>query len=91
MHKKWKWISMVCVSLWLLGCSQGPGPTTKVSQQPAPPTSTQASSTQGLPAAEVPERQFDFGAMAEDGTYVHEFRILNKGMGVLEIKEVMAA
>jgi hypothetical protein len=82
---------MVIVSLWLLGCSHGSGPTTKVAQQPALQTPTQASATQGLPAAEIPEKEFDFGAMAEDGTYAHEFRILNKGTGVLEVKEVMAA
>jgi len=91
MHGRWKWLSMVFVSLWLLGCSQGPGPTTKVAQEPAPPTSTQASATQGLPSAEVPDRMFDFGAMEEDGMYVHDFKILNKGTAVLEIKEVMAA
>ena len=81
---------MAFVSLWLLACSQGPRPVTKVAE-PAPPTPAQVSSTQGLPVAEVPEREFDFGTMKEDDTYVHDFKILNKGTGILEIKAVMAA
>jgi hypothetical protein len=85
-----KWLFTALISLWLLSCSHAPSPTTKVVQQPSSPAAPQAS-TQGVPVAEVPEREFDFGAMAEDGNYVHEFRILNKGDGVLEIKEVMAA
>ena len=91
MHGRWKWLYLVFVALWLFGCSQGPGPSTKVAQETAPPASTQVAATQGTPAAEVPEKEFDFGAMAEDGMYVHEFKILNKGTGALEIKEVMAA
>jgi hypothetical protein len=81
---------MAFVALWLLGCSQGPRPVAKVAE-PAPPASAQDSSTQGLPVAEVPEREFDFGAMKEDEIYVHDFKILNKGTGILEIKSVTPA
>ena len=85
-----KWLLTALISLWLMSCSHAPGPATKAAQQPTVPTAPQASA-QGVPAAEVPEREFNFGTVAEDGNYVHEFRILNKGTGVLEIKEVMAA
>jgi hypothetical protein len=90
MRGRSKWLCTALMSLWLMSCSHAPGPSTKVAQQPAKATAPQAS-TQGVPAAEIPEREFNFGVMAEDGSYAHEFRILNKGTGVLEIKEVMAA
>ena len=85
-----KWLFTALISLWLMSCSHVPGPWTKDVPQPTKATAPE-SSTQGVPKAEIPEREFNFGTMAEDGSYVHEFRILNKGTGVLEIKEVMAA
>lgn len=90
MQGRSKWLSTALISLWLMSCSHAPSPATKVAQQPTQPPAPQAS-TQGVPAAEIPEKEFNFGVMAEDGNYAHEFKILNKGTGVLEIKEVMAA
>lgn len=90
MQGRTKWLFPVLISLWLISCSHAPASSTKGLQQPAQATAPQAS-TQGVPKAEIPEKEFNFGKMAEDGNYVHEFRILNKGTGPLEIKEVMAA
>ena len=89
MEGKLKWLSTVFICLWLLGCSHAPSPATKVAQQPTPQASAQVSTAEGLPAAEVPEKEFDFGVMAEDNSYVHEFKIVNKGTGVLEIQGVV--
>jgi len=89
MEGRLKWLFPVFIALWLLGCSHAPSPTTKAAQQPAPQPSTQVSATQGVPVAEVAEKEFDFGKMAEDGTYAHEFKIVNKGTGVLEIVGVV--
>ncbi len=91
MKGRLKWFFPALVSVWLISCSHMPGLGSKSAQQPTAPTSPQASSTQGIPKAEIPEKEFNFGMMAEDGNYVHEFRILNRGTGTLEIKEVMAA
>jgi hypothetical protein len=89
MHQRLKWLSMIIVSSWLLGCSTAPSQTTKVTpQQTAQPTA-QTSAAQGVPAAEVPEKEFDFGVMAEDGSFVHEFKIANKGSAPLEIQAVI--
>lgn len=90
MQGKSKWLLAALVSFLMMGCSHAPSPATKVAKQPAQPTASQAS-TQGVPKAEIPNKEFNFGVMAEDGNYVHDFKILNKGTGVLEIKEVMAA
>ncbi len=89
MHKRWKWLSMVFVLLLLLGCSSGPGPSTKVAQGPAPPAQVKTPDAQGVPVAEVVEREFDFGVMKEDATYTHDFKIANKGSGVLEIQKAI--
>ncbi len=91
MKGRLKWILPALVPVWLISCSHMPGLGSKSAQQPTTPTSPQASSTQGIPQAEIPEKEFNFGLMAEDGNYAHEFRILNRGTGTLEIKEVMAA
>jgi hypothetical protein len=37
------------------------------------------------------EKEFDFGELTENGAYVHEFKIVNKGTGVLVITQVMPA
>lgn len=89
MEGRMKWLSTVLISLWLLGCSHAPSPATKVAQQPTPQPSAQVSTAQAVPAAEVPEKEFDFGAMAEDSSYAHEFKIVNKGSGALEILGVV--
>ena len=89
MEGRLKWLSTVFISLWLLGCSHAPSPATKVAQQPTPQASAQVGTAHALPAAEVPEREFDFGVMAEDSSYVHDFKIVNKGTGVLEIQGVV--
>jgi hypothetical protein len=90
MQGRSKWFFTVLISLLLMSCSHTPAPSTKVAQQPTIATAPQAPA-QGVPAAEIPEKEYNFGTMAEDGNYVHEFRILNKGTGALDIKEVMAA
>jgi hypothetical protein len=89
MHQKLKWLSMIVVSSWVLSCSTTPSQTTKVAQQQAPQPAAQTSAVQGTPAAEVLEKEFDFGVMTEDGSYVHEFKIANKGTGPLEIQAVI--
>ena len=88
MQGRSKWLFPVLISLWMMSCSHLPGPWSRGAQQPATPTPPQAS-TQGVPKVDIPEREFNFGTMSEDGSYVHDFRILNKGSGVLEIKMVL--
>jgi len=80
-----KWLFSALIALWLMGCSHSP--TAKVGQ----PANTAETATQAVPKAEVPNREFNFGVMDEDGTYVHDFKILNRGTGVLEINQVTAA
>lgn len=87
MHKKLTLFSTVLVALWLASCSHSPTPTSKVAQQPTP----QASSTQGTPVAVITETEFDFGVVSEGNDYVHDFKIANKGDGVLEIIKVLPA
>jgi hypothetical protein len=87
MRRRFTWFSTFLTALWLLGCSHAPTPATKVAPQPAP----QASATQGTPVAVVAETEFDFGLVEEGGEYVHDFKIGNKGDGVLEIKKVLPA
>ena len=87
MGRKFAWFSTFLVSLWLFGCSYIPGLGTKV--VPEPPS--QASPTQGTPAAVVAETEFDFGIVEEGNDYLHDFRIANKGDGVLQIKKVLPA
>lgn len=48
-------------------------------------------STQGTPVAEVRETEFDFGTVDEGGEYMHDFKVVNKGNGDLEIKKVLPA
>ena len=74
--------------LWSLGFGQAPVLAVEaVTLQP----SALASTADGGPEAQVLENEFDFGEMTEDGTYVHEFRIINSGTGVLELTRVMPA
>jgi hypothetical protein len=91
MGRKFAWFSTFLISLWLVGCSYIPGLGTKVAQQPAPQPPPQASPTQGTPAAVVAETEFDFGVVEEGNDYMHDFKIANKGDGVLEIKKVLPA
>lgn len=80
-----KWLFPALIALWLMGCSHSP--TAKVGQ----PATTVETATQAVPQAEVPNREFNFGVMDEDGTYVHDFKIFNRGTGILEINQVTAA
>jgi hypothetical protein len=91
MRKRLKWFPAVLVALWLAGCSHSPAPATKVAQQPAPQSQPQASPTQGTPIVEVFEVEFDFGTVEEGKDYIHNFKVANKGNGVLEIKKVLPA
>lgn len=63
-----KWLFPALIALWLMGCSHSP--TAKVGQ----PANTAETATQAVPKAEVPNREFNFGVMDEDGTYVHDFK-----------------
>jgi hypothetical protein len=67
------------------------GSATKIAQQPAAPSQPQASPTQGTPIVEVKEVEFDFGVVEDGKDYVHDFKIANKGDGILEIKKVLPA
>jgi hypothetical protein len=87
MQKKLTLFSAVLMAFWLMSCSHFPAPSNKVAQQPAP----QASATQGTPVAVVTETEFDFGTVSEGNDYVHDFKIANKGDGVLEIIKVLPA
>jgi hypothetical protein len=91
MHRRLKWFSTALVVLWLAGCSHSPGPATKVAQQPTPQSQPQVASTQGTPVLEVIEVEFDFGVVEEGNDYVHDFKVANKGDGILEIKKVLPA
>lgn len=91
MHQRSKWFFAVLVALWLAGCSHSPSPATKVAQQPAPQSPSQASPTRGTPIVEVLVVEFDFGVVEEGKDYVHNFKVANKGDGVLEIKKVLPA
>jgi hypothetical protein len=42
----------------------------------------------GIPALAVSEAEFNFGEVSEGKEYVHDFVIMNRGTGVLEIKKV---
>lgn len=89
MKVRLKWLYPIFISLWLLGCSHSPSPPAKVAQQPITQPSAEVSKADAVPVAEVSEREFDFGAMAEDSSYSHDFKIANKGTGVLEITGVV--
>ena len=91
MRKRLEWTTMVLIGLWVVGCSHSPSPATKVTQQPVPQASTQATATQGVPVVTVAETEFDFGVVEEGGEYVHDFKLGNKGDGILEIKKVLPA
>ena len=91
MHKRLTLFSTVFIALWLMSCSHAPTPASKVAQQPTPQPAAQGLSTQGTPAAVIAEAEFDFGAVAEGNDYVHDFKIANKGDGVLQIIKVLPA
>lgn len=42
------------------------------------------------PALRVPETVFDFGLAMEEDEVVHDFMVINAGMGPLEIQQVIA-
>lgn len=91
MHQRLKWFPAVLVALWLAGCSHSPSPANKVAQQPTPQSPPQASTSQGTPIVEVLVVEFDFGVVEDGKDYVHNFKVANKGDGVLEIKKVLPA
>lgn len=82
-----QWILTAFVALCLTSCSHSPAPTARTTQQPP----GQVSLSKGPPALEVPETVFDFGEVSEEDECVHDFKVLNKGTGDLEIKKVLAA
>jgi hypothetical protein len=45
--------------------------------------------TGGTPKVVLPETTHDFGAIAEDQDYVHEFVVKNEGTGTLRIREIV--
>ncbi len=87
MHGNLKWLPMVFISLFLFGCSHSSGPANELAQQ-SPPQSL--ASQGGVPCVVLFDTSFDLGEIAEDGiSNVHEFKIANKGTGVLVIKKVL--
>ncbi len=46
-------------------------------------------STGAPPKVVLPETTYDFGVIAEEKDYVHEFVVKNEGTGVLKIREVV--
>lgn len=93
MRRNLQWLPMVLIPLLLLGCSHSPGPAGKLSQpqQPAPQSQPQIQTPQGgVPAVVLYETSFDLGKISEDGvSNVHEFKVGNKGTGILQIKKVL--
>jgi hypothetical protein len=87
MQKKYHWLTAVFLALWVVSCAHAPDKATQATQQPA----AQVAATLGTPVAEVPETEFDFGVLTDDGEYVHDFKVFNKGNGPLEIKKVLTA
>ena len=60
-------------------------PTSLIGEQPAQP----AGNSTAAPSAEVGETTHDFGAVREDGDYVHHFRVKNVGKAELSIKKIV--
>ena len=91
MHRNLKWLPMLFIPLLLLGCSHSPQPVGRLSHPPAPQSQTQVQTPQeGVPALVLFETSFDLGKISEDGvSNVHEFKIANKGTGVLQIRKVL--
>ena len=89
MHREFKWLPTVLTVLWLFGCSHAPAP--PLTEEPPSQAQAPDSASQGVPAATLVEKEFDFGELTENGAYVHEFKIVNKGTGVLVITQVMPA
>jgi|WetSurMetagenome_2_1015567.scaffolds.fasta_scaffold51848_4 hypothetical protein len=55
------------------------------SAEPAQPQTTAG----GTPKVVLAETTFDFGKIAEDQDYTHEFVVKNGGTGVLQIRELI--
>jgi hypothetical protein len=86
MRREMKWFLVVVI--WSL--SFGKAPVLAVEAVTVQPSASVATAD-GRPEAQILENEFDFGEMTEAGTYVHEFRIINTGTGVLELTRVMPA
>ncbi|MEN6441431.1 MAG: DUF1573 domain-containing protein [Syntrophobacter sp.] len=91
MHRNLRWLPMVLIPLLLLGCSHSQEPVSNLSPQPAPQSGPQVQTQQeGVPALVLFEKSFDLGKITEDGiSNVHEFKVANKGTGLLQIKKVV--
>jgi hypothetical protein len=76
--------ALILLSL-MLGCAHEPRTSDNVSR----PDTSVAVATTGTPVLEVPEAEFNFGAVSEGNDYVHDFLIRNRGTGILEIKKVV--
>jgi hypothetical protein len=82
----WKSVCVLGFSLCLcIGCAHSG----KKAESAAVKEEQMASLSQGVASAEVAESLFDFGKMKEDGEYIHDFKVKNKGAGVLQIKKVL--
>jgi hypothetical protein len=88
---------VVLFSLFFLGCAHVPentGGTSKSQETPKAQTSgaqqeVAVGQTTGPPVVEIPETLFDFGRVSEGNDYVHAFKIVNTGTGVLEIRKIL--
>ena len=60
----------------------------RTSDEVSKPDAAASGAMAEMPALAVPEAEFNFGEVSEGKEYVHDFVIMNKGTGVLEIKKV---
>ena len=68
----------------MLGCADEARTSDEVSR----PAAAASEAIAGIPILAVPQAEFNFGEMSEGKEYVHDFVIMNRGTGVLEIKKV---
>ena len=89
MRREFTWLPAVLTVLWLFGCSHAPAP--PLTQEPPSQAQARDAASPGVPVATVAEKEFDFGELKANGSYVHEFKILNKGTGILVVTQVLPA
>ena len=75
--------ALVLLSL-MLGCVDEARTSDDVSR----PDATASEAMAAVPSLAVSQAEFNFGEVSEGKQYVHDFVIMNKGTGVLEIKKV---
>ena len=76
--------ALVLLSL-MLGCADEARTSDEVSR----PDAAASEAIAGIPALAVAKAEFNFGEVIEGKEYVHDFVVMNRGTGVLEIKKVI--